>query len=295
MDTYGRKTMSVDGLIEQYQWTSESDSRNELTSRYEPVQPFILKALTRRLTNVTFLDIGSNIGFYAVVIGDENPVEAVHAFEPMPDGAANTQANMDANLPAVRTSVHRVALSDAQGPLEFAVRGPLAGGNGALADSQLDGPAVSVMSVERDRLDSVLNLAGLNLVIKIDVEGHELSTLRGAVDTLRENTGFLQMEMHPADSNGDKFALLERLGWRMFTRAGADHYFTNIDTYHEDRGAVADVLEDALAISIEHSLSPRRASRRRIGPGIYLEVSRSKVDRVKRMIPRAGLATTLRR
>lgn len=284
--------MSVDGLIEQYRWTHDSDSRNELTSRYEPVQPFILKALTRRLSQATFLDIGANIGFYAVVIGDEDSVDVVHAFEPMAAGAANTRLNMHANLAGTGAHVHELALSDTQGPLEFAVRGPLAGGNGALSDSLLDAQDISVATVQRDRLDNVLELAGVDVVIKIDVEGHELSTLRGAVDTLRENTGFLQMEMHPSDSNAEKFALLEDLGWHMFTRAGADHYFTNIDMYH-DRGAVADVLEEALAISIEHSLSPRRASRRRVGPGIYLEVSRSKVDRVKGVIQRARAATTM--
>ena len=127
--------MSVDGLIEQHRWTRESDSRNELTARYEPVQPFILKALTRRLADVTFVDVGSNIGFYAVVIGVEETVDVVHAFEPMPAAAANTRSNMDANLPDIERHVHQVALSDVQGPLDFAVREPLAGGNGALSDS----------------------------------------------------------------------------------------------------------------------------------------------------------------
>ncbi len=278
--------MSVDGLIEKYRWTRDSDIRNELTSRYEPVQPFILKALTRRLSRVTFLDVGSNIGFYAVVIGDEHAVEEVHAFEPMPVGAQNTRENISANLSGLPTHVHELALSDVRGPLEFAVRGPLAGANGALDDSVLAAEDITVTTVERDRLDDVIALKGRNVVIKIDVEGHELNTLRGAVDTLRENTGFLQMEMHPSESNADKIALLEGLGWRMFTRAGADCYFTNIPEYAEDRGAVADVLEEALELSIEHSLSPHRASRRRVGPGIYLEVSRDKADRVKGAIRR---------
>ena len=101
--------MSIEGLIEQFRWTRESESRNELTSRYEPVQPFILKALVRRLSNVTFLDVGANIGFYAVIIGSEETVVPVHAFEAVPAAAAATLENTTANLPDRRVVVHQLA------------------------------------------------------------------------------------------------------------------------------------------------------------------------------------------
>lgn len=281
--------MSIEGLIEQFRWTRESESRNELTSRYEPVQPFILKALVRRLSDVTFLDVGANVGFYAVIIGSEEAVVEVHAFEPMPVAAAATRENTTANLPDRHVVVHQLAVSDQQGQLEFAVRGPLAGDNGALSDSMLDAKDIVVELVRCDRLDNVIQLTGRQVVIKIDVEGHELSTLVGAVDTLKNNSGFLQMEMHPSDSNAEKLALLESLGWHLMTRAGADHYFSNISEYYESRGIVAEILEEALAITIEESRSPLRASRRRIGPGVYLQVSRSQVDSVKGALRSLGV------
>lgn len=281
--------MSIEGLIEQYQWTSESEIRNDMTSRYEPMQPFILKALVRRLSDVLFVDVGANIGFYAVIIGSEPTVAEVHAFEPMPVGAAATRKNTAANLPRQQVVVHQLALSDEQGRLDFAVRGPLAGANGALRDSVLDSTDFVVESVPCDQLDQVLSVSGRPLVIKVDVEGHELSVLLGAVNILRDNPGFLQMEMHESPKDAEKLALLNRLGWHLLTRVGPDHYFSNISEYYESRSVVADVLEEALSICLESSQSPLRASRRRIASGVYLQVSRTKVDRVKIALRGLGL------
>jgi FkbM family methyltransferase len=281
--------VSIEGLIEQFQWTAESESRNDLTSRYEPIQPFILLALARRLSDAVLVDVGANIGFYAVTIGNEPTVSEVHAFEPMPAAAAATRENTTTNLPLKQVAIHQLALSDQQGHLEFAVRGPLAGDNGALTDSILDASQISVDSVPCSRLDEVLQISGRHLVIKVDVEGHELSMLHGAVGTLSANQGFLQVEMHESPSDAEKVALLNGLDWHLITRVGPDHYFSNIPEYYETRGAVTDVFEEAMSICLDTSKSPQRASRRRIVGGVYLQVSRSQVQRVKATLGKLGL------
>lgn len=278
--------MSVEGLCEQFRWTADSEVRNSLTARYEPVQPFILLALVRRLSDVIFVDVGANIGFYTVVVGREPMVEQVHAFEPMPRAASEVRANVRANLADRQVTVHQVALSDQPGFLDFAVRGPLAGDNGVLADAIPGRTDYVVEAVPSERLDTVLAATDRHIVLKVDVEGHELSMLRGAERTLRENRGFLQIEMHESPANAEKLALLSGLGWHLVTRVGPDHYFSNIAEYYQDRSAAADVLEAALEICVEQSKSPLRESRRRIAPGVYVHVSRRKVNALKAALRR---------
>ena len=130
--------MSTDSLLDKFRWSAESEMRNELTAAYEPIQPFILLAMTRRLRNAILIDAGANIGFYAVVIGSEPTIVEVHAFEPMHAAASAVRWNLGANLPAKSVVVHELALSDKGGELEFAVRSPLAGDNGALKDTILE-------------------------------------------------------------------------------------------------------------------------------------------------------------
>lgn len=278
--------MSTDGLREKYKWSAASEIRNELTARYEPIQPFVLLAMTRRLENAVLIDAGANVGFYTVVIGSEPAVSEVVAFEPMFKAASAARWNATANLPTKSVVVHELALSDHCGQIDFAVRSPLAGDNGALQDTILDRRDFEVQRVRCERLDDRLQVVGRDVVIKIDVEGHELSLLRGATRTLSKNRGFLQLEMHESSSNSDTIALLSQLGWHQVARVGPDYYFSNIAEYTGVSDSRAEIVEEAMGILVEASKSGLRESRRRIAPGVYLQVSRRKVDAIKRILQR---------
>jgi|SRR5664280_70933 len=278
--------MSVESLCETFRWSAESEVRNDLTGRYEPIQPFILIAMVRRLHNVTFIDAGANIGFYTVVVGNEPKVAEVLAFEPMPKAASAVRGNADANLPSKPVVVHELALSDRRGQLAFAVLSPLAGDNGALQDSIHDPGDFKVDSFHCERLDDVLHVTEQEVVFKVDVEGHEMSLLQGATKTLSENRGFLQIEMHESPSHPEKMALLNELGWHQVCRVGPDYYFSNIAEYIRGDAFRAEILEDAMGILVEASKSGSRSSRRRLAQGVYLQVSRRQVDAIKGFLHR---------
>lgn len=276
--------MSTVSLIEKFKWTAESGPRNELTAAYEPVQPFILIALARRLKSAVFIDAGANIGFYSVVLGSEPTINEVVAFEPMPRAASAVRWNAQANLADKSVTVHELALSAQPGRLQFAVRSPLAGDNGALQDTILEGTDFDVQWVRAERLDDVLReVIGREVVIKVDVEGHELSLLEGATGTLVRNSGFLQIEMHDSPMIHEKVAFLNRLGWHQVARVRSDYYFSNTVEHTRDASFKAEILEEAVGLMVDASKGSWRESRRRIVPGVYLHVSRSKVDAIKRL------------
>lgn len=113
-----------------------------------------------------------------------------------------------------------------------------------------------------------------------------MSLLRGAQRILLENRGFMQIEVHPeSPSRAHTIQLLSELGWQELLRVGPDHYFTNVPEAMNDAFRL-EILGDAMDNLVESSKGSQRASRRRIAPGVYLEVSRRKVDAVKRLLRR---------
>ena len=79
-------------------------------------------------------------------------------------------------------------------------------------------------------IDSVLDLSGERLFIKIDVEGWEAKALRGMSRILSLCQAFLQVESAPEKLNEVK-AILAELGYSYLGNPmGHDHYFSNMDT-----------------------------------------------------------------
>jgi FkbM family methyltransferase len=134
--------------------------------------------------NRVSLDIGASIGEFTIAMLGSS--RSVIAFEPRPAQARDLTAMFSAVGAAVR--VEAVALSDTPGVTAMRVVENDPGRSTIDDNNQLndaDSGAVRAVDVPVKRLDD-LQLADIGLV-KIDVEGHELAVLRGAVDTLRRN------------------------------------------------------------------------------------------------------------
>lgn len=167
------------------------------------------------------LDIGADIGAFTVAMLDNS--SAVIAFEPRPAQAKELAAMF--GCVGVPVQVEAVALSEQTGESALRVlvsdpgRSTIEYAN-TLTDG--DGSAVETIDVPCRRLDDfALDNVGF---VKIDVEGHELSVLRGARTTIERNRPAFLIE---AEERHRQHAVVEMTSF--LYRLGYDGYFLTED------------------------------------------------------------------
>ncbi len=155
------------------------------------------------------LDIGANIGYNSLIFSEFGPVQA---FEPLYGEVARENAR--ANKLKNPVTVHEYALSETSGRADMYIPKPDATlleqrnltvvnyGNSGF-DIPEETRSVSI-PVEKKRLDDVY--AGTPSFIKIDVEGHELSVLKGGINVITKHKPAIIAEIHDmSNSEVDPF------------------------------------------------------------------------------------------
>jgi FkbM family methyltransferase len=126
----------------------------------------------------TFLDVGANIGIFAVQIASLRalyPNLKTYAFEPNP----TTVARLRANVESLGVTVFAVALSDRNGTLDF-VEGAVSNVFSTVDNASSYSITSRQEVCECRRLED-LSIQGDSLVMKVDVEGHEWEMLQGSI------------------------------------------------------------------------------------------------------------------
>lgn len=119
-----------------------------------------------------FVDVGANVGLYSALLFDQ--FKSVHAFEPNSVAADRLEENLGVNL-AKNTTVYRAAAGSSSGTVRFPLLDiPLP----TAAIIEDDDDSTNTIEVEMLSLDDVLPNEG-ELVVKIDVEGHDAAVLEG--------------------------------------------------------------------------------------------------------------------
>lgn len=152
-------------------------------------------------------DIGANTGFYTLLAARRAGAGGViHAFEPNPRNLAPLREHVRLNRPCPVT-VHALALSDRAGALAFEDTGSFTGRLAQQGD-------LKVRAVPLDHLVNVERLAPPTL-LKIDVEGAELSVLQGARDTLAQHRPMIFLATHGREIQAACRQLLADWGYRL--------------------------------------------------------------------------------
>lgn len=148
-----------------------------------------------------FIDIGANLGFYSGLAGQLG--YKVITFEPDPMHSSFLEKN-----PGLYSEFYGVALSESKGSSVFFVGNELNKDSGSLVMTQSeweDSPYEHTIDVETDRLDNingVCSKCGEIQLIKVDVEGHEESVVKGFKNLLEKGTGFdVWCEVRGEESN----------------------------------------------------------------------------------------------
>lgn len=149
-----------------------------------------------------FVDVGANIGIYAVTIAQAFPDKQVIASEPLNTNSDSLIQNVAGNALSNCTAYQK-AVSNTGKPARFYIN-PIHDGGGSLTapsvyrtgDVEIDAKRYQHkhpdfrpwVEVETIRLDEVISCKS---VVKIDVEGSEVDVLRSMVDVLK--TGLVDL------------------------------------------------------------------------------------------------------
>lgn len=132
-------------------------------------------------TQNVIIDIGANIGNHSSFFARHLDYTHIHAFEPFPKNIQLASENLAAYKD--RVTLHPFAISDCES-LQILYNSESNNHGGYSLEQLSDGRSFPVMDMIQTRTLDSYNFENVTL-IKIDVEGHENSVLRGAQDTLR--------------------------------------------------------------------------------------------------------------
>jgi len=177
------------------------------------------------------IDVGANIGVYALPWAAMNADVTVHCFEPNPAVRARLARNVALNRLTARIRLHTQALSDHAGTATLYGNDDMSSLNKGVYTGA--GQAVPT-EVPLARLDDIFDIEGPPLsLMKIDVQGHELEVLRGAHAAISRHRPALILEheddlyLSASEANErktDLSKLLSRLGYETLyiSRWGSD-------------------------------------------------------------------------
>lgn len=183
-----------------------------------------------------FYDIGANVGAYSLIASKLGKCEKVYSFEPVPgtfhELLLNTKLNGVDNILACN-----LCLSDSNSTSIFRLSSDLPGGalhTGINSDTNNVTSSFVCSTITLDNFIQI-NAADIPNHIKIDVDGAELSILKGAKNTLANNlVKTIQIEM---DENGEDYNQILNL----LNNAG----FSINEKFFKDQG---NIVYDALFV-----------------------------------------------
>jgi FkbM family methyltransferase len=168
----------------------------------------------RRLVRVlepgsTVLDVGANIGFYAVPFGRALRASggSVYAFEPFPSNYERLAEVVRLNsLQATVVSV-RLALGEQSGRIPLALQASAGARTGNAAREWRDVHTTRSTLVRCEPLDEVADELGIAscALIKVDIEGGELDFFKGAAEFIQRHRPLLYCELN--------YPWMELAGW----------------------------------------------------------------------------------
>jgi FkbM family methyltransferase len=215
----------------------------------------LLQHISTTSSNPVIYDIGANTGYYSLLTTSTLKSATVHAFEPIPNYVAQINANLALNQVDSRVTVHTIGLSDTNGTAELHLAG-----TGSTLEKEFQPTSRESLTIATYTLDSYVSEYNIPAphIMKIDVENHELSALKGATETIKNNLPFLFIEIidsyHTFKNQKftDTLKYIDQLGYNIFhiDSSGTLSQITNIDSYYSTKIEMYTCIPKSLAYVI---------------------------------------------
>ena len=154
---------------------------------YEPeISSFILD----HLDSVDyFFDVGSNIGFYSLLVAKNNPSINIECFEPVPETFSRLTKNLERNK-FLNIRPNNFGLANINTKTDIFLHPDL--GHSTLIKGQGSPEKITVR-----RADDIFDIKNKRIFIKIDTEGFEFEVLKGMEKLLSLNDCQIVLEFTP--------------------------------------------------------------------------------------------------
>jgi len=226
-----------------------------LENSFENEQINFIKKNIENVNFDYFIDIGAYIGYYTLYFSQFSNIQKIVSIEANKTNYDNLLKNISLNK-LNNVIAHNFACSDTDSQVKLWYSDPnKMGGSSVLNTNDYEFNKYSsnpnldqnhlkkhynksykdykkskenffYQNVESKKFDNIFNTINKNLLIKIDVERHEIFVLKGAEKILNNNKIFLQIEIFPELFNDINDFLTSR-NFKLINNIGWDYYFKN--------------------------------------------------------------------
>lgn len=182
--------------------------------------------LHSRKAEFVFLDIGSNQGLYAIIAAQNKNCRQVFAFEPVASTAGFLDANVQLNG-CDNVTVIRKAVTENEGVQKIQTKEFHTGVATLRQDAAGFDDVVEIQTINKEGLDKLVTPNGPQIIVKIDVEGHELVVLEQVLQSGfrdRINTIFYECDEAWFDPKIAE-AMLRDAGFQSFEMIGSPPHY----------------------------------------------------------------------
>ena len=166
---------------------------------YEEEQIATLVEFSKKNKQDFFLDIGSNCGYYALFIAKTFPSTHVIAFEPIKKTYEKLVKNIHLNNLKKQIQTFNFGLSDTNDEVQMRTlikKGFIQSGGFTVNDKNRELKTnETLLKADLKIGDEVIKYINKKLLIKIDVEGHEINVLKGLSRLINNNKIYMQIEI----------------------------------------------------------------------------------------------------
>lgn len=163
----------------------------------------------------TVLDIGANIGIYALIAATDNPNRKVYAFEPVPRTVKRLERNIELNK-VENLQVECSAITNYDGEITLYIPSAAIPRAASTAKGfRESNEAISVQALTIDSFVTINNISKVDL-IKIDTETTEHLVLEGAKNVLERDEPIIICEVLKAQTNKLFYSILDGTNYKYF-------------------------------------------------------------------------------